>query len=234
MLNIAVCDDDAAFRAALVGRLRQIVPEQCQIFCYPSAQALSAAVRDGQVPSIAFVDIVLGTDNGIDFVKTLFSALPTQIIYMTSFVEFCQDVYETNHVWFLRKPFSDELLGKAFRRALQSLADADTKMYFRAGGSTICFSRAEVLYFESRYRKVTICTNGGKSEIYSTISEISGIAGSQFVQCHKSFLVNLSRVASMDRGCFILDNGTAVPISRSMSAATREQFFAFLAAQMKR
>ena len=45
----------------------------------------------------------------IETVRRIFEGTRTQVIYMTAYVEYCQDVYETDHVWLLRKPFSGEL-----------------------------------------------------------------------------------------------------------------------------
>jgi DNA-binding LytR/AlgR family response regulator len=50
-------------------------------------------------------------------------------------------------------------------------------------------------------------------------------AGGRFIQCHKSFLVNLDRVSSMEHKFFVMDNGEHVPISRGRAEETRKNFF---------
>lgn len=78
------------------------------------------------------------------------------------------------------------------------------------------------------YRKLTIHTSGETIQAYSTISQAAQKTGSRFLQCHKSFLVNMDRVKTMERSHFIMDDSSYVPISRGMLQKTRERFFEYL------
>ncbi len=50
-----------------------------------------------------------------------------------------------------------------------------------------------------------------------------------FLQVHKSFIVNMDRVKALRTAELLLDDGTAVPISRSRRSGTVDFFFARLA-----
>ncbi len=47
---------------------------------------------------------------------------------------------------------------------------------------------------------------------------------SGFARCHRSYLVNLRYVSRLTRSEVILDDGRALPLSRSMSDAVRKSF----------
>ena len=231
MLSVAICDDDPSAGLRLKQRIPKLLDgERCRIQTYSSRDDFSAAVDEEQAPDIVFMDIELGDrDSGIELVRQLFSAgSSTQVIYLTAYVEYCSAVYETRHTYFLQKPATDELLKRALDKAMSNLAEGKRTVCFSINGKSVCLPVDEIVYFESSYRKLTIHTSGETIQAYSTISQAAQKTGSRFLQCHKSFLVNMDRVKTMERSHFIMDDSSYVPISRGMLQKTRERFFEYL------
>ena len=222
--KIVICDDDEMLSSRLAGRIREYRKDS-EIKLCASAKELSREMERGYVPDIAVMDIRLGDGSGIDAVKKLFHGSETQVIYITAYMEYCTDVYETEHVYFLKKPVDDEKLEHALQKAEKKLADTQKKLCFNRRGGTVCFRPEEILFFESSYRKVYVHADTVTEELNSTLDEVIKVAGSRFVQCHKSFLVNLGRVSSMEHKFFVMDNGMHVPISRGRIEETRKIFF---------
>ena len=65
-------------------------------------------------------------------------------------------------------------------------------------------------------------------EYYEKMDELEKELKGSFVRCHKSFLVNLMHVRSVDGRDITLMNGKKIPISRNKSAETKEKVFAYL------
>ena len=115
MYTIYICDDDALFASSLCAKVQQLFPGSFQISVFHSIRTLQAAAEKTP-PNIALLDIQLGQDNGISLAKQLFpSPSQTQVIFITGYVEYCSDVYETEHIYFLLKPLDPVLLKKSLQ-----------------------------------------------------------------------------------------------------------------------
>lgn len=231
-MRYMIVDDDADFARSLRERLANCGASEngsdhFTVFASPR-EASDSAIRGAD---IIFADINFqdGGADGIGFAKRANSVNPDCcVIFVTSFVEYCSDVYETEHAYFLRKPLTDGDLERALKKAAGILGAKKRRLYLTVGGETVCLRPESVLYFESNYRKVTAFTDDGSMVFYSKLAQVAEQTDTDFVQCHKSFIVNLSRASSMEKERFIMDNGDIVPISRSMAPAARDAFFAYL------
>ncbi len=75
-------------------------------------------------------------------------------------------------------------------------------------------SPGEILYIESRRRKVEIHTAGEVFSIYATMKRMEELLGEGFFRCHRGYLVNLSKVKGYDVGSIRLENGDTVYLAR--------------------
>jgi DNA-binding LytR/AlgR family response regulator len=229
MLSVYICDDSRHFAEELRSRINSIdMASKYRASIITTADKLRAMLAGGKRPDILFMDVEFGEVNGIEVARELLAGEKTQIVFITNYVDYCSDVYEAEHAYFIRKPVTDEHLSRALEICCRRLERADDKVCFKLKNGMVCFNRHDILFFVSNYRKITVHADSGLTEFYSTISDIKEIIGERFIQCHKSFLVNLDRVSTMERDKFILDSGERIPISRSMSEAVREAFFKYL------
>lgn len=135
MYTIYICDDDALFASSLCAKVQQLFPGSFQISVFHSIRTLQAAAEKTP-PNIALLDIQLGQDNGISLAKQLFpSPSQTQVIFITGYVEYCSDVYETEHIYFLLKPLDPVLLKKSLQKAVDQLSIHTPKNTYVVSGS---------------------------------------------------------------------------------------------------
>lgn len=85
-----------------------------------------------------------------------------------------------------------------------------------------------VTYIESELRKLRIHMGGEVVETYGKLSDILQDLPDRFVQCHKSFAVNLSFVEVMERESLFLTTGDCIPVSQKRRKATREEFLMYV------
>ena len=90
----------------------------------------------------------------------------------------------------------------------------------------------QILYIESSNHQTLIHTQNGTYAIYEKLSNLMPRLPDSFVQCHKSFAVNMSWIQRMDAGTLLLRDGTVLRVSRAFSAQTRERVFRFLTQQV--
>ena len=81
---------------------------------------------------------------------------------------------------------------------------------------------AQIVFVESDRRKVRVHTTRSVLESYSSLSDIAAVLPSNFVQCHKSFLINLSYVAELGKTDIVTTTGETVPVSQRRHKATVE------------
>jgi len=230
MLQAAICDNDAISLKQFSEQLTRVLKtDRCyEVQTFLSGQELENAIQKGFYPSLLFVDVELGDGSGIECIRRIAEACSRmQIVYISSYQEYFQDVYETPHVYFLHKPVENDMLERAVRKAEDNLL-AYQDMAFCSDGSVFRVAKREILYFESRYRKIVVHTEHSEFEFYATIRQMEEKAGQGFLQCHKSFLVNLSRITALTNGCFRMDDGRCVPISRSRAVFARQAFLEYL------
>ncbi len=72
----------------------------------------------------------------------------------------------------------------------------------------------EILYVESRKRKVEIHTAGICFSVYATMKAMEQRLGEPFFRCHRGYLVNMAYVEDYDTGGIRLKNGERVYLAR--------------------
>lgn len=232
MHRLLIIEDNPAHVEILQG-LVEASPRAAalRVECASSAAGLEALLAEEQV-DILVADIDLGPDepNGIEMVQRLFpQGSGTQVIYVTGYVEFCTRVYRTEHVYFLAKPVEQDDFNDALDKALDKLEGLGAlSLAVRSDGNVKLVQPGAIGYVESDRRKVRIHVGSEVLETYSTLTGLAEQLPPSFIQCHKSFLINMDHIVEMNKDNLVLHSGEVVPISQKKRKATREAFFHYL------
>lgn len=83
---------------------------------------------------------------------------------------------------------------------------------------------SSILYFEARAKKVYVCTENMEYGFYDTIDRLETELSGRFVRCHRSYLVNRTRIREikLSRNCILLDGNVELPLSRSYKSLIKE------------
>lgn len=214
-MRMILCEDDPEHGRLLEELVRREGPARWVLKQCASVAELERELGLCGWPDVLLMDIRLGADDGIETVKRLApEASGTQVIYVTGYVEYCTKVYETEHVSFLTKPVQAQELHRALERAAARLER------FRREGLTV--KEREGIYFlpfptirylESVGRKLQVVCDDRTYTCYASLREVQARLDGRFYQCHKSFVVNLDRLAAFERDQFRLRTGELVPVS---------------------
>lgn len=148
MYNIVVFDDDIKQCEIIKKMIEKCDITVRQILTVASREELGQMLDYGYRIDILVADIFLegDTKNGIDVVKeVLLNGFGTQIIYITGFIEYCEDVYETEHVYFLKKPVEPVRLNKALKEAVKQIEEYNNKAIMIQNGSIFTKIRTQVI-----------------------------------------------------------------------------------------
>jgi DNA-binding LytR/AlgR family response regulator len=114
--NIIMVDDNKAVLADSIKVLEKVMPNASITgFNWPREVIEYAKVNR---ISLAFLDIELGPENGLDLCRQLLSINPcSRVVYLTAYPEYSLDAWDTDASGFLVKPLTPE----SVRRQLKKL-----------------------------------------------------------------------------------------------------------------
>ncbi len=232
MIHIAICDDDSAqlkkTEKLIMQAIAQYSPEIDRFS--DGTELLKAMQNSDYVPDLAVLDIYMPKCSGIEVAKRLNELAPEcRIIFLTSYLGYATDVYETKHSYFILKAELTDRIEAALAKALAETTE-NLRLSFREGRTVKIVPASEVLYLERNLKKTTIALSSGVEHTTPAKAEelLKGVNKGMFVHCHQSYWVNLEKVTSMTADSFILSNGMEIPISRSQKKEVKKAFFAQL------
>ncbi len=232
MWKILICDDDAVFLELLKksvikaagDRIREIrtFVEKEQIEFYAAEHPNEAY--------IVFLDVELGENNGVDSAKRILNIQPnSQIIFVSAHDKYYLDVYEVDHIFFLKKPLEAEQLRKALKRAADKLEGVKGDGFVvvnKKGAQKLSFN--EILFFEKEKRKIHVHTTKDVITFYGKFDDMEPQLDDRFIRCHNSYIVNISKVKKMGNRKFYFDTEKVAPISKSYYSDVRDVFLDYL------
>ena len=235
-MKISICDDNQIHLRLANDMAKTFFAEKkindYVIRNYSSADCLLSEIKTNSfVPDIAILDIEMDGDDGITLAKKLNACVPQcRIIFLTSYIQYAQAVYDAEHVWFVVKKDADEYFFSAMEKAFVSLQSTDNSaalgILVRNGASSTLVPLNQILYITRVARKAQIkCFNAVYSDTRRPSLLISGNMESYFLRCHQGYWINISMIRELDHETFILKDGTVIPISRTFRETARKRFF---------
>jgi len=235
MLDIFVCEDNAAQRRTVVQIIRNIVLieelDMQLILDTGDPYILLNKVKTSQNTGIYFLDIDLSSSmNGMKLAQQIRLFDPRGfIIFITAHSElsYMTFQYRVEAMDFVLKDAPAEakvkikecLLNAMERYTLQT--NRTHKVYtIEIGGRKISMDYDDILFFETsnNIHKVILHAKDRQIEFFATLKELTNRFDSNFVRCHRSFLVNKNNIKEIDVKnriiCFI--NGETCMMSTRM------------------
>ena len=215
MLDIFVCEDNAAQRRTVVNIIQNtvLIEELDMQLTLDTGDPymLLEKVKTSQNTGIYFLDIDLGSDiNGMKLAQLIRLYDPRGfIVFITAHSElsYMTFQYQVEAMDFVLKDTPAEakvkirqcLLNAMERYALQT--GRTHKVYtIETGGRKISIDYDDILFFEtsSNIHKVILHAKDRQIEFFSTIKDLLKAFGDDFVRCHRSFLVNKKNIKEVD------------------------------------
>lgn len=230
-LRCIIIDDEPMARKGLKEDLREIAFIDLVGVGENSYQAIDlvAALR----PDLILLDIQMPGLNGLDLIKSL--RQPPVVIITTAYSEYALRGYELDVMDFLIKPVDFKRLLRACCKArefhalrqsatgvgLPNLAMPSGDLYFfvKSNGKYEKILFSELLFVEAADNYVLLYTSGKKFMVYDTLKSIESILPlGEFMKVHKSFIVALKKVSTVDGNTLRIAEAE-IPISRNLKDA---------------
>lgn len=173
--------------------------------------------------ALVFLDINLPDMSGLDFIKTIKN--PPAIIMTTAYPDYAVDSFELDTIVdYLVKPYSFDRFLKAVNKAKQRQQMVTENNQDQSTSETIYLNVDkthhkiivdDILHIESDRNYITVITKSKKlSYIESLKNWKERLPEDQFIQVHKSFIINKMYVDKIS-GNEIYINNNRIPIGRT-------------------
>ncbi len=192
---------------------------------YASAAEALGAIRNLR-PDIAFLDIQMPQLSGIELARTAKDA-GVRVVFITAYRDYAVEGFRVNALDYLLKPVSyDEFLEAANRARLAiSPAPAEseqTHITVRSDHRLVRIGLDDIAYVEGLKDYVKIYAESRERPVLTQMSMKAveqALPAKQFLRIHRSFIVNLGRITSIDRSQATLDQEKTIPIGETYRPA---------------
>lgn len=236
MLRVAICDDNR-LHLSYTRKLTEkaLDGHDLSILEFGSANELLFKM-DGTdyVPNIALLDIQMPGIDGIELAKELNRSAPEcRVIFISSYIFYAPEVYDTEHVYFVLKSQIEERLPTALEKAVASLTEPKSFMLVKFGASVSRIPLEHVLYLERALHKTKVVTvDGSYMSTQSPAALLTTVENKDaFIRCHQSYWVHARNIDTFGSDKFIMRDGSVIPISRAQKANAKDAFFRMLASR---
>lgn len=239
MINIAICEDEELIQRQLVNiltdyfKIRNIDLKISNFYC---GTDLLKACESSDFFCI-FMDIDLGDDNGVEIMKKIRESVnyPIHVIFVTSFVEYKDQVFSLHTFDYIVKPFKNEQIKKVIDDLLFWKGKDNNypikKLKFKTIEGIVSLSIDEILYLEYVNRRIEIVTFSTTYHMYGKMKEVYGyFKNYDYVVPHVSFIVNMKEIKKYLKSKNIIEmtDGKDIPISQLKAREFRDSYNAFL------
>ena len=135
--------------------------------------------------------------------------------------------YDVEALHYLIKPVDEQKLSSVLERAVKRIAQPTKQLMVNTTEGLVRLNIADITYAEAMGHVLQLHTvDGVCHETRMAMKEAEEKLGADFVHCHRSYLVNLRHVRRISRTDVMLDDGTALPLSRRLYDAVNRAFIA--------
>lgn len=180
---------------------------------------------------LVFTDIEMPDLNGLELIESL--ADPPFVVITTAHERYGVDSYRIRAVDYLVKPFGFSDFQRAATRALEYARRkaGETRIekpsfFVKTDTRYVRINQEEILYIKGYGEYLQIHVRGQALPVVtlSSFAKIKDLLGAEFLQVHRSYIVNTDNISEVERNRIIIGNDTVIPVSDSY----RNEFMEFL------
>ncbi|MDT2660507.1 LytTR family DNA-binding domain-containing protein [Enterococcus hulanensis] len=232
MLNIVICDDDPMSVAQMESFLFEISEELDNTFnidVYLNGQKfLNQYSQEMFIIDILFLDIEMGTCNGLDVARELRKMNSEMlIIFFSSHEKYLIELFEVTPFRFVKKPINKNEVKKVTVSAIQALNEQALSFNYSFKQKISKLYLKEIFYFESRGRKILIfgSHNTMLGSFYDRLNNVElQLKTDTFIRVHQSYLVNYHHIRTLSQKEIVLSDEVEIQISEDRSKSVRSKY----------
>lgn len=181
-------------------------------------------LRHAEKPDLIFIAVELAPISGIDFVQLLDPSITT--VFTTSQSKYLTAPTQTAAMDFLLKPFSFDLFLKCTTKVFHQLLPAAIQtpcnsrpcifINSQVKGKLLNVIVQEVIYIQAMEHSIIIHLKEEQLQAKVSIKQMElKLPRQQFIRIHRTFMINLLQVQSLEAHQLTLKNGVQLPIGNA-------------------
>lgn len=230
-MRVAIIDDERRIRDELSGYVEQYARENnilLETVTFPSGDALLAS---GYADiDILIFDIDMPGTNGMDAARQIRSQNDTVVImFITNVAQYAINGYEVDAVDYVIKPIGYYDFAMKFRKAVRSAGrNRSSSLVIDSLDGPVSLNVQDILYVEVMAHYLIYHTATVDYRVRASMKDHEDLLRSyHFARCHKSYLINLSKVTGV-HSADVLVGDLSIPIGRAFKESLLSDYIRFL------
>jgi two-component system LytT family response regulator len=228
-----IVDDEPLARSNLVVLLGRHPQIEVVAQCGSGIEALDE-IRKSK-PDLVFLDVQMPECDGFDVLEQLGADQPRAIVFVTAYDQYALRAFEAGALDYLLKPFDNARFERALQRAKQNLQGdrpsphKPERIIVKSAGQVLFVRHAEIDWVEAADYYSCLHVGNRTHLVRRSMADLeSQLDPATFCRVHRSAIVNLNRVASLQTGAegeseVLLHNGEKLRLSRRYRAQLQER-----------
>ncbi len=221
-IRCVVMDDEPIALEKMCSYVEKIPYLELVAACDSPVEAMGVLSREDV--DVLFTDISMPGINGMDFV----SALPKTplVVFITSYSEYAVESYKVGAVDYIMKPYGM----KEFQRAAEKVRlqfgmqgnnstpmEGNDSIFIRTDYKWVRVNTSNIKYIQSLSDYLRVSFSNGTEPIitYSTFANMKSCLPNNFIQVHRSWMVNIEHIREISNSRIVMDKDTFIPVGDS-------------------
>lgn len=202
MLNFIICDDSVNMLNKISKMLESIFIsnniDANIVFQSTQPQEVLNFANSHKV-DVFILDIQLKSNmSGLELAKKIReNNKDAYIIFTTGHLEYSLVAYKLKTFDYIAKPITTERLAETVLRLLEDI-NGQPKKYIKIDSKNTLVDANEIEYIKREGMKLVFHTPSKDYEAYSSFAKIQDSLPSNFIRCHKSYIVNIDKIVNVE------------------------------------
>ena len=236
MIKCIAIDDEPLARMKIEAYIEKTPFLEKVAICESAMEAMEIIQKEPV--NLMFVDINMPDINGMDFVKSMTEK--PGIIFTTAYSEYAIDGFKVDAIDYLLKPFEYADFLRAATKAQKLLGGTapeneqlqlkEKKLFIKSDHKIIKIDLSQVTYIEGmrEYVRIHLLNREPVMTLIGMSKIEEALPKDCFMRVHRSFIVNLNTITTIERNRIVYDKNVYIPISEGYREAFKkfiDQYF---------
>ncbi len=244
-LRALVIDDEPLALEKLSSYVEKVPFLELAGQCMSAVDAISLLAKEPV--DVIFTDINMPDLSGMEFVSSL--SAPPMVVFITAHAAYAAESYKVSAVDYLLKPYGFAEFQRAANKVLEQYSlrhqksdspktdtpRPDGSLFVKIDYRYVRISLADITYIKGYGEYLQIFTAGNPSP-YVTLCSFAAIReklSDNFLQIHRSYLVNMDAVERIERGRIVMEADTWLPVGDSYKTVLQDYLASHSVGQKK-
>jgi DNA-binding LytR/AlgR family response regulator len=221
MITCIAIDDEPLALRQIEGYIAK-TPFLINLGCFESAIQANVFLLDNSI-DLMFVDINMPDLNGLDFVKSLKN--PPKVVFTTAYSEYAVEGFRVDAIDYLLKPIDYSTFLRSANKAKlwfgsqdkpeESVTGNNEFLFIKSAYKIVRINLEDIKFIEGKgeYIRIHLVNQKPIMSLISLTRVESYLHEERFMRVHRSYIVNLKRIITVDRSRIVFDNKDYIPVS---------------------